>query len=138
MSFTPGYTIEQIREIVYEYDRQPHGTKTAWRKEHGYTEGYMRRWRHAVYDGDLARGLIPRQDGNMTRTSEPQRRAAAQHKDGQLKRIAQLESRISELEAMNSSLETANDALGKAIGLLHEISAPEPDTDPEQSNPLTS
>ncbi len=138
MSFTPGYTIEQIREIVYEYDRQPHGTKTAWREAHGYTEGYMRRWRHSVYDGDLARGLVPRQDGSMVSSSQPQRRTAAQHQDNNTRRIAELEARIAELESTNSTLESANDALGKAIGLLHELNAQEPDDDPDQKKPSDS
>ena len=30
MSIAPGYTNDQIREFVYEYDRQPHGTKATW------------------------------------------------------------------------------------------------------------
>lgn len=130
MSITPGYTNEQIREIVYAYDRQPYGTKIRWRDERGLTDYWIRRWRRAVYDGDLDRGLVPRETTGMP-SSQPRRRANAESQDPKARRIAELEQRIDQLEK-------TNDALGKAIGLLHDTAVTEPDDDPEQANPSTS
>lgn len=138
MSIAPGFTNEQIREIVYEYDRQPYGTKTRWREDQGIPNNRMARWRRAVYDGNLDRGLIPRDNGAMTPSSQHQRRATAHSQEAKTRRIAELEKRIAELEQTNSTLEASNDALGKAIGLLHEISAHEPDDDQEPTTPYDS
>jgi hypothetical protein len=79
-----------------------------------------------LFAGDLDRGLIPREGGDMTipparRTALSKARAAQQDRDdGEL---ARLRARVGELEA-------TNEALGKAIGLLHAMNEQEPDAAP--------
>lgn len=125
MSIDPGYTNEEVRAAVYEYERRPHGTKGAWLDSQGISRGKLRRWRDAVFDGDLDRGWIPREGGAMT--SPNQRRRLTRHHGQSEADNEQLRARIRELEA-------ANEALGKAIGLLHQRNEQEPDT-PEMSDP---
>lgn len=125
-SITQGYTRDEIRGLVHEYYLQPHGTRRAWLDSKSLTVWTFRQWRTMVFEGDLDRTLVPRDDGGMTRKNgqwsafeRMRAREAAEH----LSDIDQLKARIRELEGTNT-------ALGKAIGLLHELSVPEPDTDP--------
>lgn len=60
MSISPGFTAEQIREFVHQCEIQPYGRKAIWSEGQGVSYDRLRRWRSAVFDGDLARGLIPR------------------------------------------------------------------------------
>lgn len=128
MSITPGYTNEEIREFVYEYERQPHGTKGVWLSSQGVSWDRFQKWRNTVFDGHLDRGLIPREGSHMT--SSNQRRRIAKQDVQQSSENMQLRARVRELEAMN-------EALGKAIGLLHQLNEQEPDT-PETSEPISS
>lgn len=137
MSIAPGYTNDQVREFVYEYDRQPYGTTGTWLARTEVSPTVLRRWRSAVYDGDIDKGLVPRNTGGV-KSSDPQRRAVASRQEAEARRIAELEKQVAELQASNSKLEATNDALGKAIGLLHEISVHGPDDDPEQKKPSGS
>lgn len=137
MSIAPGYTNDQIREFVYEYDRQPHGTKATWLAGTEVSRGVLRRWRSAVYDGDIDKGLVPR-DSDGVKSSNSQRRAVASRQDAEARRIAELEKQVAELKSSNSKLEATNDALGKAIGLLHDLNAHGPDDNPDQTRPSDS
>ena len=137
MSITPGYTNDEIRDIVYEYERQPHGTKDAWLSALPIGRATFHCWRRTVFDGDLDRGLIPRHHNNME-PSELSRREQAYLASESGRKITGLEQRIAELEASNSALQKSNDALGKAIGLLHELNAQELDDDPDPKNPSDS
>lgn len=123
MSITPGFTTAEIRELVHEYQLQPHGQKAIWLRERGLTYANLIKWRKAVFGGNLDRGLVPRQARGMTlppkqRTELEKQRAAerATHKA----ETEKLNARIRELEETNA-------ALGKAIGLLHQMSEREPD-----------
>ena len=123
MSITPGFTTAEIRELVHEYQLQPHGQKGQWLRDRGITYARLMKWRKAVFGGDLDRGLVPRQARGMTvppkqRTELAKQRAAerAAHKA----ETEKLQARIRELEETNA-------ALGKAIGLLHKVSEQEPD-----------
>lgn len=139
MSISAGFTTEQIREFVYEYEIQPYGQKAIWLVAQGVSYDRLCRWRSAVFDGDLDRGLIPRQGSRMTppekRTALERQRAAerAAHEV----ELARLSDRVRELEETNA-------ALGKAIGLLHSMNEQEPaaiqvTTDPsDSSTPRTS
>jgi len=118
VSITPGYTDDEVRNLVYEYERQPWGTKLGWLDAKGVSRERFRRWRNAVFDGDLDRGLIPR-EGSLMSSPKSRRRAASQH-GVQSAENERLQARIRELEA-------TNEALGKAIGLLHQLSEQEPD-----------
>src|SRR4051794_34481171 len=118
MSIAPGWTVDDVREFVYEYERQPYGLKSVLMAERGVSGHRLRRWRAAVFDGDLDMGLVPREGGVMTSVS--QRRSTARAEVGRGAEIERLQARISELEQ-------ANDVLGKAIGLLHARNVEEPD-----------
>ena len=123
MSITVGFTAAEIVEFVYQYQRQPHGQKASWLAGQGVTPHRLRRWRAAVFDGDLDRGLIPRDGGVM---SSPTERSALVREA----EIAQRDAELARLQARVHELEQTNEALGKAIGLLHAINEEEPDATP--------
>ena len=58
MSISPGFSTEQIREFVHRYEIQPYGQKAFWLEEQGVSYDRLRRWRSAVFDGDLDRGPV--------------------------------------------------------------------------------
>lgn len=130
MTIAPGYTREEVRAVVLAYEQQPYGTKTAWLKEQGITTTRLYRWRNAVFDGDLDRGLVPRDSESMTATKH--RRRIAEQSDEHSAEKERLHARIRELEE-------TNEALGKAIGLLHQLNEHEPDdtsqTSPDEDQP---
>ena len=134
MSISPGFTTEEIREFVHEYHRVAHGRKGAWLAERDVSKRTMRRWRDAVYVGDLDRGLIPREGSHMTvppgkRTALEKMRAAEQ---------AAHEAELAKLSARVRELEDTNRALGNAIGLLHAMSEEEPADTPTTPDPSDS
>ena len=135
MGTTTGFTTEEIRELVHEYQLQPWGTKQAWLDRRGISHDKIRRWRNGIFDGDLERSLFPRQaipvthPGRRTSLETQRARERAVH----TAEVERLNARVRELEAMNQ-------ALGKAIGLLHSRSEQEPGanqttTDPSDSSP---
>lgn len=134
MSISPGFTSAEIREFVVEYHLRPHGQKGSWRAAQGVSVRQLRRWEATVFAGDLDRGLIPREGDGMTvppakRTALAMAQTAKQERDEA--EMARLQARVRELEA-------TNEALGKAIGLLHEMNADEPDAIPTTSDPSDS
>ena len=122
----------EIREFVYEYHRQPHGQKRLWLASRGVPYHCLKRWRLAVFDGDLDRGLIPREGMDMT--SPPARRAAL----AKIASAEQTEAELARLRARVHELEQTNEALGKAIGLLHARNEHEPDAAPRTNDPSDS
>lgn len=126
MSISPGWTNDEIRELVYAYERQPHGTKTTWLAAQGVGDRQLRRWRNALFDGDIDAGLVPR-DGRSMAPPEHRRRMAQAR--------AEHERELENLRDRVRSLETANEALGKAIGLLHQLNAQEPVETPTNKPP---
>ena len=134
MSISPGFTAEQIREFVHQYELQPYGQKAIWLAGQGIAYDRLRRWRSAVYGGDLDRGLIPREGESMMmppRQRHAVERARARERQAQQAELERMQQRIKELEE-------TNDALGKAIGLLHARSAQEPDAIPPVSDRSSS
>ena len=134
MSASAGWTAEAIREFVHQYEIQPYGSKTAWLAGQGVSYERLQRWRLAVFEGDLDRGLVPRKGGPMTMTPG-QRRALERQRD---KERAEHEAEVAKLNARVEELEAVNDALGKAIGLLHQLGEQEPDATPPPSDPSSS
>ena len=130
MSITPGYTDDQIRDFVYEYERKPHGIKYDWLKSQGVSRQKLRRWRDAIFEGDLERGLVPRENYSAKRAAV-ERRMIAAHQSKEAIENERLRARVQELEA-------ANEALGKAIGLLHQLNEQEPDTTLTSEPPSSS
>jgi transposase-like protein len=127
MSISPGRSAAEIREFVHEYQVQPHGRKGSWLVARGVSYERLRRWRDAVFEGDLDRGLIPRQGSPMT---VPPSKRTALEKQRAAERAAH-EAEVGRLSARVRELEETNTALGKAIGLLHAMS------DQEPAEPLT-
>lgn len=129
-----GFTSEEIRQLVHEYELQPYGQKLAWLSTRGVSYGTLKRWRSALFEGDLARGLIPR-EGSPVTIPPGKRRALesrwAVEREVHDAEVARLEARIRELEATNA-------ALGKAIGLLHQMSEQEPAATPPPTEPSDS
>ena len=129
-----GYTRDEIRELVHEYHLQPYGTKKTWLAKQSMTEWTFRRWRKLVFEGDLNRNLLPREHGGMTRTNGE----LSAFEKARAKEIAEHQSEVEQLKSRIRELEGTNTALGKAIGLLHELSVPEPDAartnDPKSSS----
>lgn len=134
MSMSPGFTTEEIREFVHQYGIQPYGQKAGWLVGQGVSYDRLRRWRSAVFDGDLDRGLIPREGGVVT--IPPQNRTGIERQRAR-ERVAQ-EAELARLNARVRELEETNAALGKAIGLLHQMSEQEPDAVPRRTGPFDS
>lgn len=134
MSITPGFTAAEIRELVHEYQLVPHGQKATWLRERGIRYAHVIKWRKAVFGGNLDRGLVPRQARGMTlppkqRTELEQQRAAER---------AAHQAETEKLNARIRELEETNVALGKAIGLLHQMSEQEPDAPRSKTDPSGS
>jgi hypothetical protein len=135
MSISPGFTNAEIRAYVFEYQQQPYGEKRTWLLQQPISSSTMRRWINAVFDGELDRGLIPRDGSGMTSTSKQKREALARSL------AAQQEAHDADVAALNDrirSLEASNSALGKAIGLLHALNVEEPGETPTESKPPRS
>jgi hypothetical protein len=125
MSISPGFTPTEIRALVIDYQLLPWGQKGPWLAAQGVSNRQFRRWQAIVFGGDLDRGLIPREGGDMAIPPQAKRTALAKadalKQDRDDAELARLRARVGELEA-------TNEALGKAIGLLHAMNAEEPDT----------
>jgi hypothetical protein len=134
-----GFTREEIREFVHEYYVQPYGTKGTWLVSQSVPVKTFRQWRKMVFEGDLDRNLIPREHGGMARTNGEW----SAFEKARATEIAEHQSEVEQLKGRIRELEGTNTALGKAIGLLHELNVPEPDTAPtndpkSSSKPRTS
>lgn len=132
MSISPGFTPTEIRALVIDYQLLPWGQKGPWLAAQGVSNRQFRRWQAAVFNGDLDRGLIPREGGDMAIPPQAKRtalaKADADKQDRDAAELVRLRARVGELEA-------TNEALGKAIGLLHEMNVNEPDATPTTSDP---
>ena len=134
MSISAGFTADEIREFVLEYQALPQGRKGPWLSARGVPYERLRRWRAAVFEGDLDRALIPREGSPMTippsnRTSIARARAAER---------AAHDAEVAKLNARVRELEQTNEALGKAIGLLHQMSEQEPAANQPTNDPSDS
>lgn len=131
MTVSAGFTREEIREFVHAYELQPHGCKGSWLAAQGVPYGRFKRWRAAVFEGDLERGLVPREGIPVTVHHSGRKRLEqqrARERQAQEAEVGRLRDRVRELEAVN-------EALGKAIGLLHQLSEQEPVASPAPSDP---
>jgi hypothetical protein len=134
LTVSAGFTAAEIREFVHEYQLLPQGQKGSWLAARGVGRHQLARWRNTIFEGDLDRGLIPRQGSPMTippgaRTALEKQRAAER---------AVHEAEIERLNARVRELEETNAVLGKAIGLLHAMSDQEPDGLPTRNDPSGS
>lgn len=134
MTVSVGFTAAEIREFVLEYQALPQGSKGPWLSARDVSYWQLRRWLSAVFEGDLDRALIPREGSRMTlppsnRTSIARARAAER---------AAHDAEVAKLQARVRELEQTNEALGKAIGLLHQMSEQEPAAAPTTIDPSSS
>jgi hypothetical protein len=134
MAGVGGFTVDEIVEFVHEYEVQRYGCKNSWLAEQGLSSSRMQRWRAAVFAGDLDRGLIPREGDPMNVPSGKRRALAA----SRAKEISSHDAEVARLAARVKELEEVNAALGKAIGLLHQMSEQEPSETPTPTDPPTS
>ena len=134
MSVSAGFTPEEIRGLVHEYQVQPQGQKGRWLAARGLTYDRMQRWRTIVFEGDLERGLVPRAG---TGTTIPQGQRTGLEKERERERAAH-EAEVARLNKRVQELEEANDVLGKAIGLLHKLNEEEPAETPKTTGPADS
>lgn len=134
MTISSGFTATEIREFVHEYQVQPHGQKTLWLTARGVSYDRLRRWRAAVFEGDLDRGLVPRESSGMT---VPPSKRTVLEKERARERAAHA-AEVERLDARVRELEDTNEALGKAIGLLHKMNEQEPGAPRTMSDPCDS
>jgi len=118
-----GYTLQEIRDLIHEFELLEHGTKSAWFAQQPFDKWTFYRWRRSFFGGDLDRGLVPREHVVMKKNNSLRafERARALEISDHEQEVAQLRARIEMLEG-------TNEALGKAIGLLHKLNEQEPDT----------
>jgi hypothetical protein len=117
-------TVEEIRQVVHEYGLVPHGSKGAWLDERGLRRDQVQRWRLVVFEGDLDRGLVPRKAAGAG-GGVPVGQRTAVDRLMERERVAH-EQKVARLQARVRELEVTNEVLGKAIGLLHQMSEQEP------------
>lgn len=134
LTISPGFTAAEVRELVHDYEVQPHGQKSLWLAARGVSYKRMRRWRDAVFEGDLDRGLIPREGSPMT--IPPSKRTALEK--ARARERAVQEAEVQRLTERVRELEGTNEALGKAIGLLHLMNEQEPAAPQRRTDPFDS
>jgi len=134
VTISAGFTVAEVRELVHEYQLQPHGAKGSWLAARGVSYDRLRRWRDAVFEGDLDRGLVPREGSGMT--VPPSRRTALERE--RARERAEHAAEVERLTARVRELEGTNEALGKAIGLLHAMNEQEPGAPRTMTDPSDS
>ena len=60
MAALPALTVEEIRELVYEYLALPYGARGRFLAERDISPHRFHRWRRTVVAGDIERGLVSR------------------------------------------------------------------------------
>lgn len=147
MTVTPGFTADEIRGFIAEYEALPYGTKTAWVEGQPFSVHQMRRWRQAHFEGSLDRGLVPQKGRAVSRTQALAQAKAATEKAVRVQkeseaRIAALEKthrlELAERDAQIRMLEAGNVTLGKAIGFLQSLGLQEPGNTQMSKNANTS
>lgn len=119
------WTAEEKTALVQQYVALPHGTKAAWLLEQGVSRHQIMTWRKAFHFGDLERDLVPRDTSHMTVADGA--RLARVEQELAAERAARAREAQTHAEQV-ARLEASNEALGKAIGLLHELNAPQEPT----------
>lgn len=121
------YSVEEQRELVYEYLSVPHGGKGRFLAERGVSENRLRRWRAQVFADTLEHGLVPRvggmvsvdESGALARLLAENQALREQMAAQQAEYQRQVDERDEELACQRRTV----DALGKAIEILHPSGA---------------
>lgn len=110
---TRSFTLEEKRDHVLEYVARRYGQKGVYLEAHGLTRNQLSRWKHAMADGDLGAGLVPRNTGSMsTHDVSEVRRLRAE--------VARVEAERDAARAERDRMSKAADALGKAIDVMRQ------------------
>ena len=124
MSVEGFFTVEQQRELVYEYLGVRYGGKARFLVERGISQDRMRRWRSQVLADTLELGLVPRGGGmGSVEESAGLKKLLDENRALRSQLAANDAEHRQELAAKDEALETqrrAVDALGKAIEILHQ------------------
>lgn len=117
------YTVEEQRELVYEYVAVPYGSKGRFLTERGVTSWQLRRWRRQVFAGSLEHGLVPR-GGAVVSVEEAAalKRLLDENqalKDQLAARDVEHQQKLAVKDDELAIQRRAVDALGKAIEILH-------------------
>lgn len=121
------YSVEEQRELVYEYLSVPYGGKGRFLAERGVSDRQIRRWRLQVFADTLEQGLVPRagglvsveESGALARLLAENQALREEMAAQQAEHQRQLEEREEELARQRRMV----DALGKAIEILHPSGA---------------
>lgn len=117
------YTVEQQREVVFEYLRLPYGSKGRFLAERGVSPWHLHRWRSQVFADTLEQGLVPRGSGMVSVDEVAALKKLLDENEALKNQLAAREvEHQQELRARDEKLaiqRRAVDALGKAIEILH-------------------
>lgn len=118
------YTVEQQRELVYEYLMAPYGTKSRFLAERGVSPSRFLRWRRQVFAGTLEQGLIPREGGVVSVEEAAALKKLLDEnqalKDELAARDAEHQQALAAKDDELAVQRRAVEALGKAIEILHQ------------------
>lgn len=114
MTSSTGWTLEEKRDIVAEYEQTPKGSKGQVLDRHGVTQDQVYGWRAARDAGVLEVGFSVRRP-LMTPRAESAEIARLRGENARL--AAELERARKDVDDRQSALES----LGKATALLHEL-----------------
>ncbi|MGB3698807.1 MAG: hypothetical protein WBA05_15385 [Gordonia sp. (in: high G+C Gram-positive bacteria)] len=122
MSAKPNLSVAEIELLVEEYLDLPRGTKYAWLEEKGFTQHVFDKWRRAYLGGDLAQGLVPRKGSHTPRAVKSATRKLRELERSSAAERAAFEKQIEKMKVEIAMLHEGNIAMGKAFGLLQQMS----------------
>jgi hypothetical protein len=128
-----GWTVEQKRVIVEEYESAPYGAKAAVLRRHGASDRQVRLWASYRDAGVLESGLRKGWQARMTPRAESA-------EIGRLRaEVKRLEAELEQARKDRWMAEAAAEALGKASALLQVmLESAEPRDQLEGSSPPVS
>jgi len=109
-----GWTLEEKRDIIAEYEQAPKGTKGHVLDRHGVSQDQLYGWRAARDAGVLEVGFSVRR-ARLTPRTESAEIARLRAENARL--MAELERARKDIDDRQVALES----LGKATALLHEL-----------------
>ena len=116
-------TVQQQRELVYEYLSVPYGGKARFLVERGVSDARLRRWRKQVFADTLEQGLVPRGGGAVSvEDAAALKKLLAENQELRDELVARDAEHQREVAAKDDELAVqrrAVEALGKAIEILH-------------------
>jgi transposase-like protein len=114
MATLDGWTLEEKRSIVAEYEQTPHGSKQQVLDRHGVSRSRVLRWQASRDAGVLEVGFTVRRPQKTPRVESVE---IARLRAENARLIAELERARRDIDDRQRALE----ALGKATALLQEL-----------------